>query len=112
MVKSSLLGLVDVYNLLPQYAIDATNVNVFQRRLQEMLCEEAICDTAGWQNMFSPRKWLWNNRLNDWTNYKGGAATVAPQIAVGSLRTAAGEQNDFLANASGASTYIGRQKYN
>ena len=36
-VTHSVLGLVDIYNLLPQYVVNATTVKLFQHRLQELL---------------------------------------------------------------------------
>ena len=37
----SILGLVDVYNLLPTFMVEATTVKEFQKRLQRMMCEIA-----------------------------------------------------------------------
>ena len=59
----SLLGLVDIYNLLPQYTVNATTVSDFQKRLQKMMMELASNNAPGWKDIYSPRNTLWNNRL-------------------------------------------------
>ena len=72
MLKWSLLGLVDVYNLLPQYVVNGTTVRIFQRRLQDMLREVAKNGAAQWENLFSPRIELWNHPLVNWRSFKKG----------------------------------------
>ena len=72
MLRCSLLGLIDVYNLLPQYVVNAGCVKLFQRRLQDMLREGAKTNTIGWDQLFSPRLELWNHPLFSWRRYKRG----------------------------------------
>ena len=69
-VKNSVLGMVDIYNILPAYVVDAPTVHLFQRRLQEIACIEATNEQRGWQCTYSPRNSIWNNRLHKWWNYK------------------------------------------
>ena len=71
----SVLGLIDIYNLLPQSVIDAPTVKIFQRRLQDMLRNEAENGYNGWPRLFSPRNDLWNNRLVGWRTYMRNDAT-------------------------------------
>ena len=52
---NSILGLADVYNLLPADIVTAPDVHIFQQRLQKVLIENAKGERPGWQNMFSPR---------------------------------------------------------
>ena len=40
-IKCSVLGLVDIYNVLPEYVVEAQTVHIFQRRLQEIVSTEA-----------------------------------------------------------------------
>ena len=81
-----MLGLVDVYNLLPQYVVDATNISEFQKRSQTLVMEMAEANEPDWLHIFSPRKTLWNNKLrklHEWcpTNAnksKSGVEEVLP----------------------------------
>ena len=94
-LRHSLLGLIDIYNLLPQYAVEADTVHIFQRRLQEILCSEGKNDIPNWQHTFSPRNSLWDNRLRKWTNYKrmhgDGPMHASNKNGVGSSGTAPNE---------------------
>ena len=51
----SILGLVDVYNLLPTNFVNEDTVPKFQGKLQKYLVEAATNGVVGWQNSFSPR---------------------------------------------------------
>ena len=51
----SILGLVDIYNLLPQDFIDHTDVHEFQRELQGLLKSHAGNGHSDWELLFSPR---------------------------------------------------------
>ena len=62
-LSHSLLGLVDIYNLLPEYIVSATTVSEFQKMLQQLIMKMAACNQEGWQQMYSPRNSLWNNHL-------------------------------------------------
>ena len=70
LLSHSMLGLIDIYNLLPQYAVDAKNVSEFQKRLQLLVMEMAATEKPGWEVLYSPRNTLWNNKLrklHDWS---------------------------------------------
>ena len=61
-LRRSALGLVSIYNLLPQGIVDALDVSVFQSRLQALLRDCAIhCED--WPNLFSPRVPLYAHLL-------------------------------------------------
>ena len=49
----SALGLVRVYNKLPQRTVDAPSVKVFQRFLQEELKEQAAAGVDNWKHHFA-----------------------------------------------------------
>ena len=51
----SILGLIDVYNLLPQAVIDTNDVQTFQAKLQAILKDQAISNVRNWESHFSPR---------------------------------------------------------
>ena len=63
LLSHSLLGLIDIYNLLPQYIIHAKTVSEFQMRLQLLVKDIATTKLQGWQEIYSPRNSLWNNKL-------------------------------------------------
>ena len=78
LVKNSILGLIDIYNLLPQATVDETTVKGFQHRLQECLREEVRRGNDNWENLYSPRNAIWNNRLYRLNANDGmGSATIA-----------------------------------
>ena len=55
-VRRSLLGLIKVYNILPQQVVDAADVHIFQKRVTSIIrraCEDGVQD---WQALLSPRK--------------------------------------------------------
>ena len=49
------LGLIRVYNLLPQAAVDLPSVSSFQRFLQDMMLQRANEGVAHWASTFCPR---------------------------------------------------------
>ena len=51
----SILGLADVYNLLPGYVVGVGDVSTFQKRLQQNLRTAAKLGAPQWQQMYSPR---------------------------------------------------------
>ena len=58
----SILGLVDIYNLLPPAMVDTDNVHTFQAKLQALM--KAQTATNGeWELMFSPRRPLHSHPL-------------------------------------------------
>ena len=63
LVRRSALGLVAVYNLLPQKVVDTSCTKNFQRNLQELLKERAAANCEDWAETFSPRIPLWRHPL-------------------------------------------------
>ena len=59
----SILGLVDVYNLLPGYVVEATDVSNFQKRLQGHMVDAAKRGLVNWQDLYSPRLDLYAHPL-------------------------------------------------
>ena len=51
----SILGLIDIYNMLPQELVDIENVRAFQSKLQAILKKYAATDAPNWETLFSPR---------------------------------------------------------
>ena len=51
----SALGLIGVYNLLPQYIVDAGSVSFFQSLLQGLVRDRARRGLDGWEDTLSPR---------------------------------------------------------
>ena len=56
----SILGAIDIYNLLPASVVAAENVSVFQKRLQANLVMAAKGNEFGWKDLYSPRLPLYN----------------------------------------------------
>ena len=46
---------MDVYNLLPEEVVQATDVHSFQRKLQNILKDAALTGQENWEMIFSPR---------------------------------------------------------
>ena len=94
LLSHPILGLVVMYNWLPQYVVDAKNVSEFQKRLQKLVMEMASKNELGWQQLYSPRNTLWNNRLRkmqDWcpnaaSRETGTALADKSDITPGSMR--------------------------
>ena len=55
MVKRSVLGLTQVYNLLPARIVACKSVSSFQGALQALLREQAVVERPNWPHLFSPR---------------------------------------------------------
>ena len=69
LLSNSALGLIDVYNLLPTYIVEAKTTKDFQQRLQALLKEVATEGKDEWNTLYCPRKPLHNNKLrnlHDW----------------------------------------------
>ena len=62
-LRRSALGLVSIYNLLPQDVVEAETVAQFQCLLQSMLKDSASRDLRGWQDLFSPSMSLFAHPL-------------------------------------------------
>ena len=59
--RRSALGLIAVYNLLPQSAVDENSVQAFQPHLQGFLKQQAKAQVQSWQTLFSPRQPMYNH---------------------------------------------------
>ena len=59
LLRRSALGLVRVYNALPQAAVDKPSVSSFQKWLQDEVKSKAARDTEKWQNCFNLHKQSW-----------------------------------------------------
>ena len=64
LVKRSAMGLVAIYNLLPERCTRLKSVNMFQKELQTILKEFAIEGGFDWADTFSPRVALNQHPLN------------------------------------------------
>lgn len=53
--KRSAHGLVAIYNMLPNYIVEAQNVKKFQSSLQQFVMWSAMSEFPEWRNMLSPR---------------------------------------------------------
>ena len=62
LLRKTVLGLVRVYNKLPQEAVDTRSVKDFQRWLQEKVKREAVRGTEDWENCLNLRKRSWRQR--------------------------------------------------
>ena len=69
LISNSVLGLIDIYNLLPCFTVAATDVQEFQKRLQTLLKEMAKDGAHAWETLYSPRGVLHNNRLRKMYNW-------------------------------------------
>ena len=76
LLSHSLLGLVDIYNLLPRFIVSAATVSDFQKRLQLLVIDAAANNHMGWQEIVSPRNTLWNNQLRKLHNWCPAAPAV------------------------------------
>ena len=70
-LSHSLLGLVDIYNLLPEYTVMAPTVKIFQHRLQEQMISAVMTGMTDWSTMYSPRKQLFCHVLRKLQNMVG-----------------------------------------
>ena len=60
---NSIIGAIDIYNLLPASVVAADNVSTFQKRLQANLVIAANGNDAKWKELYSPRLPLYNHPL-------------------------------------------------
>ena len=70
-MSHSLLGAIDVYNLLPQYIVAAEDVKSFQNRLQQMLKAAAMNQMQGWATLLSNRWVLFQHPLREFYGFEG-----------------------------------------
>ena len=59
LIRRSVLGLISVYNLLPQHAVQATSVSLFHSCLQSLVQERALGGDEAWRDLLSPRHNRW-----------------------------------------------------
>ena len=62
--RRSALGLVAVYNKLPQAVVDEDVVSSFQKQLQLLLRKQCSIKNASWKVLFSPRLPMYSHPLN------------------------------------------------
>ena len=79
-LANSALGLADVYNLLPEYIVEATEVHEFQSRLHELITETAQDGLSRWENLLSPRLLLFNHPLRDTRSWEGSHRRVQEEL--------------------------------
>jgi len=70
-MSHSLLGAIDVYNLLPQYVVAVEDVKTFQNRLQQMLKAAATNQMRGWPTLLSNRLILFQYPLREFGGFEG-----------------------------------------
>jgi len=70
LMAHSVIGLVDIYNLLPAY-VGATSVSSFQKRLREMLVIAMSVEIRNWGELSSPRETVHNHVLRKWRSWEG-----------------------------------------
>ena len=72
---NSILGLIDVYNLLPTHMVNESTVTGFQTELQKYLVKAATSEVHEWQNMYSPRLAIYAHPLRKNALATNGAIT-------------------------------------
>ena len=60
MFRRSLFGHIAIYNRLPQAIVELSDIKVFQRRLQRMVCKQTCSGNDSWKVLLSTR-----NRSSD-----------------------------------------------
>jgi len=70
-IAHSILGAIDVYNLLPQYVIAAMDVSTFRNRLQQILKVAARDRVPGWTTILFNRHWMFRHPLLDFSGFNG-----------------------------------------
>ena len=70
-MANSLLGAIDVYNLLPRYVVAAGDVKSFQNRLQQLLKEAARNNMVDWTTFLSNRHLMFMHPLRQFTEFEG-----------------------------------------
>ena len=71
MVSHSILGAIDVYNLLPAYVVAADDVSAFQNRLQQLLKAAAMDRMPGWPTYLSNRHLMFRHPLRAFSGFNG-----------------------------------------
>ena len=88
-LADSILGLVDVYNLLPERIVQENTVKGFQSALQEMVKAAMHANKPGWESLYSPRHALHSHQLKEWFHWKPEAVTTLGAMDGDSASTAA-----------------------
>ena len=78
----SILGLADVYNLLPECIVQEPTVKNFQSALQDLVKDAAIAKTTSWELMFSPRLPLHSHMLKKWFQWHRGSTKIIEPIGL------------------------------
>ena len=76
MVSHSILGAIDVYNLLPAYVVAADDVSAFQNRLQQLLKAAAMDRMPGWPTYLSNRHLMFRHPLRAFSGFNGPGRLV------------------------------------
>ena len=63
LLTRSALGLIAVYNMLPEAVFNGSSVKDFQRSLQELVKQRASAECEDWADTFSPRLTLQSHPL-------------------------------------------------
>ena len=107
MVAHSLLGAIDVYNILPDYVVEANNVSEFQNRLQQMLKIGASERHLDWTTMLSNRHLTFRHPVLQFQGFTGFAkkkkVATPDGTNVGSIATT-NCVNGWLQFGAGAAT--------
>ena len=65
--RRSLLGMIDVYNMLPPAIVErSSSVQMFQSLLQQLVLDAVMAYTDGWQRILSPRHPLHIHPIRVW----------------------------------------------
>ena len=79
LLTNSVLGLIDIYNLLPAYVVAASSVKEFQGKLQGLLKQLAGDGVDEWDSLYSPRRTLHGHRLRTLYDWNGSFPTPTPK---------------------------------
>ena len=52
----SIFAMIDIYNVLPQYVVDAASVSIFQHRLTDIARRRCEMDVPAWADSFNRRR--------------------------------------------------------
>ena len=72
--RRSLLGMIDVYNMLPPASVEqSSSVQMLQSLLQQLVLDAVMADTDGWQRILSPRHPLHIHPIRAWLMWQPSA---------------------------------------
>ena len=78
---NSILGLADIYNLLPKCVVEAGTVKDFQTLLQKLVKAAAASKTPGWKKILSPKCTLHTHAINKWFKWTPATGNVTNEDA-------------------------------